>query len=73
MSGAVLDCSLRSLRIAQEAAYFVVTCRRKACRLAPPQHSGRDPLVEAQTRLARRCEKKGAGLWLIALISTPIQ
>jgi hypothetical protein len=44
MPGAVLDCSLRSLRIAQEAAYFVVTRRRKACRLAPPQHGGRDPL-----------------------------
>jgi hypothetical protein len=31
----------RSLRIAPEAAYFVVARRREACRLAPPQHGGK--------------------------------
>ena len=30
----------RSLRIAPEAASFVVARRREACRLAPPQHGG---------------------------------
>jgi hypothetical protein len=30
----------RSLRIAPEAAYFVVARRREACQLAPSQHGG---------------------------------
>jgi hypothetical protein len=37
---ACLIARYRSLRIAPEAAYFVVARRREACQLAPSQHGG---------------------------------
>ena len=62
MPGAVLDCSLRSLGSAQEAAYLVVTCRRKACRLAPPQHGGRDPLWRRRLDWRGDAKRRETGL-----------